>query len=184
MIMHQISSIRRHPRYRHSVVYVIVESNMTYIGADAIRHFLEETCPRTHAINVQPLVVVKDFDTTDKGRVGVFTGDLEKELYASKLTEVMEEGRLLLSDEFIKPHSEDTPQVLAALYEQLSNYMLEIKTPHDRVFGEAKRKFTGKVGGAFDDLAMLAQMLNFWGKKTMETDGFRKNCVQNGWVPY
>ena len=183
MIRHQIAALREHSRYKHSVVYVIVESNMSYIGADAIRHFLEETCSRTHGINVQPLVVVKGFDSSTKDRLGVFTGEFEKELYATKLAEVLEEGRLLITNEFIKPHAEETSQVLASLYEQLSNYMLEIKQPQDSVFGDPKRKFTGKVGGAFDDLAMLVQMLNFWGKRTMEMDAFRRNCLEHGWVP-
>jgi len=182
MIQHQVAGLRQHIRYKHSVIFVIIEANMSYITADGIREFLERRCPDEYAIDVQPMVVVNDFDSSGKGRVGVITGDVEKELYAEELAAIMKDGCLCIAQDFIKPHAEETEQVLSALYEQLSNYMLDVKIAQDRVFGEAKRKYTGKVGGAFDDLSMLAQMLNFWGKKTMRTDAFRKKCHRLGWV--
>jgi hypothetical protein len=175
MLEGHLHKIRMSKVYQGVRIYVFIEAN--YGGSwavDVIKNIVDQD-------QFQPLEVVT-YDTTNKGRHGIWMTDNVKECMAGVMQMSMSGGHLVFAKEFITATAPNAKTIQTTFREQCVNYRLELVKPLDEATGTSKKKYTGKTGsGRKDDLCICAQIaLYFSGKKRLEP-GFRALANQHGW---
>lgn len=164
-------AIRDHPIYGRSVIVLIIEANMSYIGADLVAGWLRR-------VDLRPVYILSR-DPTPKARVGVWTGENEKVLYAAEMERVLANHTLRRAAELI-----DHPRALPRwdqLVQQMAMFRRTVKNPADEVFQSVKVAFSGKGGGNADDLCLALQMALYWGNDVRRDTSFLQMAGAYGW---
>lgn len=166
---HKLRSIRQ---YANAFIYVYIEANMSFIGADFLHNLISVP-------EFAPLEVVSE-DKTSLQRPGVWTGETEKEFYAKTLQHVLSDGMLSYAhdDQFV---SQDPVNVKNLLVQQLRTYRKETKLVGDPAFGKLRVSYSGKSSGKKDDMSMVLQIaLGQANKKRISAD-YRATAEAHGW---
>jgi hypothetical protein len=170
MIIEHLTKLQNHPQAVNAYKHIVIEANMSYISADEVAMW----CRRKEFTNM----IIESRDTTDRGRVGIWTGNYEKEAYAYTLREMIKQLNLFFSSHMFGRKVEEIKKQFIA---QLRNFRLERLEPNDPGFGKYKYSFTGKTkGGLKDDLVLAAMMDCYWGQLKRENSQFMVWAQQYG----
>lgn len=181
MIKAHFKALRSNRLFKRSWIYVYIEANLSFIGADAIANVIQ--CPEN-----QPVVIAKQ-DATDKGRYGVWTGEFEKENYAALLGQLLRDNTMFYSDQYvmgardekIKTLQEQAVEYKAMMIEQLRNYRLEAKHPPDAAFGKVKFSYTGKTTNKKDDCVLVLSIALYWANRMREHPEYVTRQQEHNW---
>lgn len=174
MMLRHVQAIRDHPMTARALIVLIVEANMSYLGADHVVGLLGRA-------DLQPMHVVSR-DASKKGRPGVWTGENEKMLYAAELERVLAAGALRRANPLLgQPKSAVAAAKWEKLVTQIGMFRRTVRNPHDEVFQNFKIAFSGKGGGNADDLCMALQMALYWGGEVRRDPSFQNAAQENGW---
>jgi hypothetical protein len=149
MLKNHVISIRRIPEYKDAIIFLYVESNMSFISADQVcEMFISDVD------TFGPVLPVSDRPDSD-GRWGVWSGEFEKESYAIGLSYTMSDGNIHYAEHMACTKLLETKAILEG---QLKNLRRETKQAADPVFQKLKYVYTGKGTNARDDLCMALQI--------------------------
>lgn len=169
MVKTHLAKLQQHERYRKAHKLIFIEANMSYIGADQVAGWCREFEP----------VIIESRDPSPRGRVGVWTGPYEKESYAWKLRDQMEDDTVYFASDLVGEHVKRDKATFIA---QLQKFRMERQEPKDLTFGKFKYAYTGKTGnGEKDDLAMAYMIANYWGGRKREDMQFRMWAKHQGY---
>lgn len=166
MIETHMTKLRNDSRYRHAVIFVYIEANMSFVTASQIRDIVMQPC-------FYP-VIVQTYDQSKEQRTGVWTGPPEKELYANELKRALADGAISFADQFLT----ENPAVRSELRDQLEVFRREVKMSPQ---GKRTVEFTGKSPGRKDDLCIVLQMLLYWSRVMRESGEYMQMAEANGW---
>lgn len=144
--------------FSEAVLVVIAEANMSYVAADRIRGLLSHP-------GMRPLFMVSR-DPTKKNRPGVWTGEVEKVLYSNTLERVLANRGLTRAHTLVSPATADPNRADAHwefLLKQMNTFRRIVHQPLDEALSKFRVAYTGKGGGAKDDLVLALQMALYWG---------------------
>lgn len=161
MITAHYVKIRQHPQYKHAMIRVYIEANMSFINADHIAQYLQTT-PGLQG----DLFKVVRFDPQDQGRFGIWTTPASKEKWVLELKRCIDGMQTVKAEHFISSMepSELVPDVsqrqVDLLCEQLERYRLIMATPkgkpEDSMQLYPRFTSTGKSAGKTDDRVAVA----------------------------
>lgn len=160
MLVGHIRNLRKIKEYQNAYIEVFIESNMSWISADAVA---EEFLKIDNRINI----VVGD---RQKQRYGVHTGETEKQVYSEGLQPILMENRIHFADVIA---SEDFEKRKSELLDQLKCFRRIVRTSNDPEFGKNKFTYTGKSSGQKDDLGFVIQMTSYLMHKFRCDEHFR-----------
>lgn len=169
MIKNHLAKLQAHPRYGSAHKFAFIEANMSYIGADQVADWCYPH---------QPLSV-ESRDPSPRGRVGVWTGPFEKEAYAWRLRDIVEEDALYFAADLIGENAEKDK---ATLLSQMRKFRMERMEPKDVTFGKFKYAYSGKTsGGEKDDLVLSLMIAIHWGDRKRDEVQFRAWAKERGY---
>jgi hypothetical protein len=157
MICRHFENLEQDPVYRNATVFVYIESNSSYITADAI---MEMIVARGTESPLKFFVVCRDHMM--QGRAGVRTDDIVKEAYVNQLKIFISSGQLKIAQNFITT----TPGIFTKIEKQLKAYE---KIPRNKTAiknnpagADIKYRFNGKRQGP-DDAATVMLLTLYQG---------------------
>jgi hypothetical protein len=171
MIRSHFTVLATNPMYRAALKHVVFEANMSHIVASQGYYIAREIMGASN-------VIAESKDPDNLNRVGVWTGEFEKEAYALALRKHIMNLNFRVSKHLFGRKAEAD---VAKLTKQLYNFRLDRTEPKDLVNGKYKYSFTGKTpGGDQDDEALVAMMNVYWAEKRREVQEFREQCATRG----
>lgn len=161
-----------------AVIVVVTEANMSYTGADRIGAFFSQPYMR-------PSFVLSR-DESGRGRPGVWTTDVEKELYCRDMERILATNSLRRAKTLvtIAPDGKDArapEKQWLKLVQQLGMFRRTVKAPQDDVFQRSRLAFSGKGGGNKDDMVMALMMAAYWTTDVRRDPRFREEARAQGW---
>jgi hypothetical protein len=170
MVVSHLQTLEAMPQCKGAYKHIIIEANMSYISADLVATW----CRRKQFTNM----IIDSKDSTDRGRVGVWTGAYEKEAYSYMLRDQIKEMNLFFSSYLFGKEIEKAKREFMS---QLRTFRLERQDPSDPSFGKYKYSFTGKTkGGNKDDMVLAVMMAIYWGTRKRENPQFITWAKQYG----
>ena len=146
-----IMAFRNHQYTKNARIVIMVENNLGFESFH-IERFINRTKARNNCC----------FLTDKDQKVGLRTTNPIKESMWHKFKTFLEEDAVFVWEEIVSVNSNYTSkEMLKQLREELNNYKVMIELPKT-VFQETKRTFTGKLGGAIDDLSVTVQLNALW----------------------
>jgi hypothetical protein len=133
-----------------------------------------------------PLEMVS-YDTTDRGRIGIWMTDDNKECMSGDLAKSLQDDRLHFAKEFVTnrvvPKGKDSSREIKMEFcKQLEHYREELIVPKDAATGVSKKKFTGKTsGGKKDDMVICCMIALYCSGKKRREVAFMKLAHARGW---
>lgn len=173
MLLRHVQGLRDHPALGRAVIVLIIEANMSYIGADQVARLLQRT-------ELRPIYVVSR-DPSHKARPGVWTGENEKQLYALELERVLANNSLRRLQTLVHRDPAHANQKWEQLVRQIGMFRRTVQNPLDEVFQKFRVAFSGKGGGNADDLVLALQMALHWGSDVRRDPQFRAAAETQGW---
>jgi hypothetical protein len=167
MLQQHIIDIRKDPRYQGAVIYVYIEANLNYIGANRIKNLL--SLPAFYPLRVQ------HFDPSTEQKAGVYTGEVQKEQYIEETKRALSEGALCYAENFIS----NDPDIKTEISQQLEAYRADVKT--DPLTHKRTVYHTGKSAGKKDDCALVVQMMLYWSRLFRDSHEYAEAAESNGW---
>ena len=180
--------------YPAAVLCYIPESNMSWMDSEQIVDLL--SAPR-----FQPCLAVSK-DPEGKGRVGIYTNENMKRVYADDMVTLLTMGTLRKArhqvqsfDDWLKDQNDETlalngidledasskqPAAMQLLEKQMESYRQEKKVPKDVIFGKTKITYTGKGPSSRDDVIMSLQIANTWMRLMLKDNEFRSRLQRLG----
>tara|TARA_B100000787_G_scaffold165005_1_gene148383 strand:- start:13886 stop:14833 length:948 start_codon:yes stop_codon:yes gene_type:complete len=147
VLTEHLLALRNHPLTARAIIVMMVESNLGF-EAFHIQRFLKRSRLARYT------VCMSDKDQ----KTGLRTTNPVKEAMWIKLRTYLEEDAVCFWDKLVSVNPEKTPkQMRKELQEELNNYKVMTELAKT-VFQETKRTFTGKIGGAVDDLSVTLQL--------------------------
>ena len=182
MLNFHMSQIRKKSIYRDALIVVFIESNNSWISADGIANELTKSA-------YQP-IVCDSHDPKNQGRVGVWTDNDAKRVYAEDLKRLLTAGKLYFADatQFIPCHSRDPakakygvlPNVqMNKMFEQLGRFRRIVKPAKD-AFGKDVVIYTGKDGSKNDDVLLSNQIAISNAARLKKKHSFQQMCRHRG----
>lgn len=162
-----MEKLRAVPAYQTAMIYVYIEANLSFVTANRIKAIVNKPC--FYPIQVQ------SFDPSTEERAGVWTGEVEKQLYTIELQRALADGALYYASNFVTQG--DVKEVKSEVKEQLENFRREVTL----VNGKMKVVYTGKTGTRKDDLCLVVQMLLHWSRENRLSDEYAQAATANGW---
>jgi hypothetical protein len=160
MIRGHIERLREYPEYAEAYIEVFVESNLSYLSANAVANMVM-SYPRVNVAREDKL-----------GRYGVHTGEAEKENYAKGLGIIMMDNMLHFAHHVA---SVDWKENRMGLIDQLRVFRREVIESKSPGFSNPKVCYTGKSHGRKDDLVLALQIALYWmAKKRGDLDFIAK----------
>ena len=92
-----------------------------------------------------------------QGSVGFLTTHATKEAGCVAVQELLSNGALSISRDFVSLSADDPAKALKQFGDQLKGFQVLLKAAVNP-FAKARRTFTGKVGGAQDDMVIALQL--------------------------
>lgn len=149
MVQHiktHLENLRKETIYKESIIYVYIEGNLNWLSANEVGGII-----RNHDDKVE----IVSRDPTNAGRIGVYTGEVEKQNYAEILLEVLEKNQLVWADRLT---GQNIKRDCAMLDRQLRMFRHIIEAPTNLSFGKTKSTYTGKSSTEKDDLVLTTQI--------------------------
>lgn len=140
LMVDHFDRIRDDPRFRHCLVRVFTEAQMSTIDANRVRNLLSH--PRFGLVDI--------FCEGDPVNAGVFMGPVKKQALAVELQRNM--PLLRVAERFL---SKDGEGVLAQFCDQLLQMRTEVIPPTSLSKQTGTKILTGKGSGKQDDLVMV-----------------------------
>lgn len=169
MIKGHLQKLQAHPRYGQAHKFSFIEANMSYIGADQVADWCYPFQPMS----------VESRDPSPRGRVGVWTGPYEKEAYAWRLRDIVEDDLLFFAADLI---GENVLRDKTNLISQMRKFRMERLEPNDVTFGKFKYAYSGKTsGGEKDDLVLSLMIAIHWGDRKRDDVQFRAWAKERGY---
>lgn len=146
-----IMAFRNHQYTKTARIVIMVENNLGFES-----YHIERFVNRTKARNYCCFLMDKD------QKVGLRTTNPIKESMWHKFKTFLEEDAVYIWEDLVTVNQHyNSKEMLKQLREELNNYKVMIELPKT-VFQETKRTFTGKLGGAIDDLSVTCQLNALW----------------------
>lgn len=177
-----LKRIRSKAIYSEALIVPFIEANLSWIGADGLANEMNKT-------KYAPLIC-DSADPTGKDRVGVWTGESEKRIYAEELKRVLNNETIHFAEEsqFIRCFSVqreenrigvDPAKQKAMLIRQMNQFRKETRLPKD-AFSVGKEVYTGKQPGQPDDLILATQICLYNSLRLRNSDKFLEFCQKRG----
>jgi len=167
LLQQHFIDIRKDPRYRSAVIFVYIEANLNYIGANRIKNLL--SLPAFYP------VVFQHFDPSTECKVGVYTGEKEKIMYVEEAKRALSDGSLCYTENFLT----NDPDIKTEIKNQFEAYRADVRL--NAVTKKRTVDHTGKSAGKKDDCALVIQMLLYWSHLFRDSDEYAKTAERNGW---
>jgi hypothetical protein len=163
--------LRSYATYANALFVVYFEANMSFITADAFKNHFE-----AHQQTLGNVWVVSR-DPKNKGRIGVWTGETEKELYASTLKRNMANNKLYYAENFVSV-IKATKNSKQDLEEQMKHLRKEVKQNQlNPGFDKVHVTYTGKGNGVRDDSCMALQIALYHMELSRQDPQFITRCT-------
>ena len=176
LAVEHLLQLRRRAGFKRVGFVLLVESNLRFPAQNLVRYILDHV----------PFCAVKrkdgyDISSVQVGRsVGVLTAPQVKELMYVAFRNVLLGDQIRFSSEFVTVGRENpdeneegaTFRIQKALWKQLRTYNILTKFPTQPGFGNMVKSYSGKAGGMKDDLAIVAQLCNYWGRLCLQEDDY------------
>ena len=180
-----VKRLRSKKIYQDVLAVAFIEANMSWIGADRIANILNRS-------KYGPMLC-DSADPKDQGRVGVWTGDVAKRVYAEDLKRRVNEETLHFAEKnqflrcfSMKPDENkvgvEPDKQIASFLQQAANFRKETRVPKD-VFSSGKEVYTGKRPGQPDDLMLSTQICHSNALRLRNSDKFIEFCAKRGFKP-
>jgi hypothetical protein len=159
VLFDHIMAFKKKKYTKNARVVIMVENNLGFESYH-IERFINRTKARKFCC----------FLTDKDQKVGLRTTNPIKESMWHKFKTFLEEDAVYVWDELVTMNPKFKPkQMLKQLKDELNQYKVLIELPKT-IFQETKRTFSGKMGGAVDDLSVTIQLnalwhAEFWGPK-------------------
>lgn len=163
--------VRKQPGLKHCLFVVIVESNLRFQAQNIARHILD---------SVHNCVVMRkdgfDISSVQVGHgVGMHTAPKVKEEMYAVTNNCLDADQMRFFEHFVTTYQASSKEgemdakirVQMQLKDQLLSYLVELKLPNDPAFQTIRKSYSGKRGGRKDDLAVIMQLVNYWGRVCM-----------------
>jgi len=145
LLLDHINSLREIDQFRRSTVVLGVESNLGFEAQHTIhamkRLGLRNCCPLHEGVD---------------GTLGMLTTHKSKEVMCAALQELLSMNRLHTCDKFVSK-SMSPRAMLSRLLDEMRAFMIYVDSPKT-LFAQARRTYTGKLGGHQDDVIIALQM--------------------------
>ena len=147
-ILHDhIQKFKDHKTTKNAIIVIMIENNLGF-EAYHIERFIKRNKHRNYCC----------FLTDKDQKVGLRTTNPVKESMWHKLKTFFEEDAVVIWKHIIVVNPKYTVKtMLKQLKEELNNYKVLTELPKT-VYQQTKRTFSGKIGGAIDDLAITIQL--------------------------
>ena len=151
ILMAHILKLRSQYITANSLIVMMVENNLGFESYH-IERFIKRSSARSYTC----------FMTDKDQKVGLRTTNPIKESMWHKFKTFLEEDAVFFWEHMVSvnPHS-SSKEVRKQLKDELVNYKVMVELPKT-VFQQTKRTFTGKIGGAMDDLSVTIQLNALW----------------------
>ena len=163
MLQNHVLMLRKIPEYRNAIIFLYIESNMSFLSADGVCEMFISDAER-----FGPMIPVSD-RKQDDGRYGVWSGQFEKEAYAIGLMYAMSDGSIDYAEHVACSNLIPTK---ALLEDQMRALRRETKQATDSAYNPVKVVFTGKSHNTRDDLVMALQIALHNMRKQIRSDKF------------
>ncbi len=145
MITNHLSSLRRKPQFKNSLICFMPEMNLNPYETQRTIEVAER---------FQPVYVVS-YDTQGKGRPGVLTTDVEKLNYTAAVQNNLQNRTLYWARDMVGAHLDVD---MSALVDQMNAWKRHVKLPANP-YGKLKIFMDGKEGGAKKDDLFIAMAI-------------------------
>lgn len=180
MVIQHYRKIRSHRQYKHCLIRVYIEANMSFVGADIIARYLHMT-PGL----MGNLFKIVRFDPNDQGRFGVWTTPASKEKWTVEFKRNIDAMCVVRDEDFITNTMppQNSPLSLSefqihSLCEQLERYRYITDKPkggnEESLALHVKKGSTAKSPGKKDDLIAACGI----GMVCMVADCFSNSVLQ------
>lgn len=154
VLIDHIYALKKKKYLKGAIIVIMVENNLGFES-----YHIERFINRTPARNFCCFLTDKD------QKVGLRTTNPVKEAMYHKLKTFLEEDAVFIYEKLTVVNGEYPEQkMLKQLKDELVQFKVMIELPKT-VFQQTKRTYTGKLGGAVDDLAITIMLNALWHKE-------------------
>lgn len=174
LLLNHVRQLRRKAVYNKAHIIVYIEANMSYISANRVATLFRDN-------GVENMYFVSQDPTPKNGhmREGVWTGDIEKEVFTTRIQTLLADNQLHFAETFISHRPEK--EIKNLMITQLEKFRLDITPPKDLIHGKARRGYSGKSPGEKDDVVMALEICAGQMMQTRYSSSYLRAAEMGGW---